>query len=473
MRKAVSQWEFGDLFTEGERKKTYSVGEITGVIRRLLEGKLGRIRVTGEISNYRKQSSGHCYFALKDASAQLSCVLFRRESVSHRSDIGHGAKVILEGDLTVYEARGQYQLIVRSVELDGVGALQRAFEQLKAKLESEGLFASERKREIPRYCFRLGIVTSESAAALRDVLQVTGRRHPALEWVLHPTRVQGQDASDEIVGAIHGLNRYSMSLPPERRLGAILITRGGGSLEDLWAFNEESVARAVAASALPTISAIGHETDFTICDFVADLRAPTPSAAAELVTEGIFASRDGVEHAAGQMQAILERELEYLEGILRQVGRRLAVLHPRRVIERCRVRIDDFENGLARTLSGRKRGVVQQLDRLTFALSQLQPRRRLVRENGHVQLQAEHLAKLVRQTWKARRQQMDYFDRVLKLLSPLNILERGYSITRESESGRVVRSIKEIDRGTLLTTLLCDGEIHSEVREVGENSAAE
>src|ERR1019366_6574480 len=246
---AKSQWDFGELFPPEATRKVLSVSELTGTVRALLEKQLGLVWVGGEITNLRAQNSGHIYFTLKDAGAQLSCVLFSREKVAQRHLLADGQKVLLQGDVTVYEARGQYQLIVRAVELQGVGALQIAFEKLKQKLAAEGLFAAERKRPLPRYPQRIGLVTSPTGAAIRDVLHVVQRRNPGLEIILAPCRVQGDGAAKEIAGAVKLLNRYSVELASIQQfnnstnLDLILVTRGGGSLEDLWAFNEEPVAR--------------------------------------------------------------------------------------------------------------------------------------------------------------------------------------------------------------------------------------
>src|SRR5712691_8651367 len=262
-----SQWDFGELFpVEQIARKVLSVSELTWQIRRLLEQQVGRIWVTGEITNFRAQSSGHLYFTLKDANAQLSCVLFRGELQVDRSLLQDGRKVVLQGEVTVYESRGQYQLRVMAVELQGIGALQAAFEKLKQKLSAEGLFATERKRRLPPFPHRIGLVTSPTGAAIRDVLHGVERRNPALKILLAPCRVQGQGAGMEIASSIRLLNDYHARGSAGEGLDLILVTRGGGSLEDLWAFNEEVVAREIFNSALPIVSAVGHEIDFTISD---------------------------------------------------------------------------------------------------------------------------------------------------------------------------------------------------------------
>jgi exodeoxyribonuclease VII large subunit len=279
-KSSQSKWDFGELFAEEETRDVFTVSDLTTRVKRTLENQIGQVWVEGEISNLRAQASGHMYFSIKDARAQLTCVLFRGTRVGQRELMEDGQKVVLQGDLTVYEQRGQYQLIVRAVELQGVGALQVKFEKLKAKLQAEGLFDAETKQELPRFPQRIGIVTSLNAAALRDVLHVIHRRQPSLQIILAASRVQGQGAENEIATAVGQLNRWASSEP----LDLILVTRGGGSLEDLWSFNEEAVARAIHASSVPVVSAVGHEIDFTISDFVADARAATPSAAAEIIT---------------------------------------------------------------------------------------------------------------------------------------------------------------------------------------------
>src|SRR5579859_2927582 len=377
-----SQWDFGELFppspgnsgatgptesgTAGRR--ILSVTELTSQIRGLLEKSVGSVWVTGEITNLRAQSSGHMYFTLKDAGAQLSCVLFRGEAVRNRSVLQDGQKVLLQGDVTVYEARGQYQLIVRALEMQGVGALQIAFEKLKQKLAAEGLFAVERKRPLPKFPQRIGLVTSPTGAAIRDVLHVIQRRNPGLEVILVPCRVQGDGAGREIAGAIRLLNEFGAG-----KLDLILITRGGGSLEDLWAFNEEVVARAIFESAIPVVSAVGHETDFTIADFVADLRAATPSAAAEIITEGVFSSRKFLAQCGERMQQLFRRQFANKQFLLTQHAGRLARAHPRRKFQNWQQRLDELQTDLSRCLKHRVRHWQIALQNLSERLHRIRP----------------------------------------------------------------------------------------------------
>ena len=347
MPKQTSQWDFGgELFPPEATRRVFSVSELTTDIRRALEKQIGQIWVTGEITNLRQQMSGHIYFTLKDAGAQLSCILFRNDAVANRGALADGRKVILKGQITVYEPRGQYQLQVLAVELQGVGALQAAFEKLKEKLGAEGLFAAERKRPLPRFPQRIGLVTSPTGAAIRDVLHVMQRRNPTVEIVLAPCAVQGAGAAAEIAAAIALLNQWSQKSPVP--LDVILITRGGGSLEDLWAFNEEAVARAIFHSALPVVSAVGHEIDFTISDFVADLRAATPSAAAEILTEGVVAGARWVAQVPAQLGEKVRRRLLAERRHFEQLGRRLQTVHPRRQLDERRQQVDELQLAVSR-----------------------------------------------------------------------------------------------------------------------------
>jgi exodeoxyribonuclease VII large subunit len=437
-----SQWDFGELFPAAETRKVLSVWELTADIKRLLEKQIGAVWVGGEITNLRAQGSGHVYFTLKDAAAQLSCVLFRGTAAAQRAALADGQKVLLQGDITVYEARGQYQLIVRAVELQGVGALQLAFEKLKRKLAAEGLFAPERKRPLPRYPQRLGLVTSPTGAAIRDILHVIQRRNPALEMILAPCRVQGDGAALEIADAIKRLNEFHASCGPQpAALDLILVTRGGGSLEDLWAFNEEAVARAIFESVLPVVSAVGHEIDFTIADFVADVRAATPSVAAELITEDVFASREFVLAAPLRMRQLarrkLAREIENYDSLTGRLSR----LHPRRKLDESFQRLDDLQSGLLRGLRSAARSRTLVLDNLAGRFIRAKPSHQL----------------------KLRHEALRQLERRLHALGPEQVLARGYSITTDAATGNVLRDATKVKTGQRLKTRLARGEIKSAV----------
>ncbi|HRY49045.1 MAG TPA: exodeoxyribonuclease VII large subunit [Candidatus Paceibacterota bacterium] len=454
--KASSQWNFGELFSSESMRRVWTVGELTASIKQLLERQFGQVWISGEITNLRQQSSGHIYFTLKDAAAQLNCVLFRGDARSHRDLIADGQKVLLQGDLTVYEPRGQYQLLVKSVELQGTGALQLAFERLKRKLQAEGLFEPARKRPLPPCPNRIGVVTSLTGAALRDVLHVIQRRNPFLELILAPCRVQGDGAAPEIAGAIQRLNQLDLDL--------VLVTRGGGSLEDLWAFNEEIVARAIAASRLPVVSAVGHEIDFTIGDFVADLRAATPSAAAELLTEGSFARRQLLVTAPDRLRQQAQRRWDLSSRQLLQASGRLLRRHPRRLLQNQWQRIDECLNRLLRVVRERWKQARNTMDQSAQRLGRVRPTLQIARRRELLlQLQNLMLERL-RQQFRLRQSRWTQAQTRLELLSPLAILSRGYSITRDASSGRILRSANDVRDGQALITRLHQGEVRSVVK---------
>lgn len=475
-----SQWDFGELFPAEQTRKVLSVSELTAQVKRLLEKQIGSVWVSGEITNLRAQSSGHMYFTLKDAGAQLGCVLFRGEAVMNRSVLQDGQKVLLHGDVTVYEARGQYQLIVRAVELQGVGALQIAFEKLKQKLAAEGLFAPERKRPLPKYPQRIGLVTSPTGAAIRDVLHVVQRRNPGLEIILAPCRVQGEGAAEEIAAAIKLLNEFSVAAVYDRRsmvreemwqtavtnnLDSILVTRGGGSLEDLWAFNEEAVARAIFESAIPVVSAVGHEIDFTISDFVADARAATPSAAAEIITEGVFASREFVAEAPELLRRKIRRRLEGATEDFVQFQGRLARLHPRRRLNESLQRLDDLQTGLLRCAKQGARDRAVAWRNLTDRLLRVRPAQLLKQRRESLVMNRRHLRELAHAGLRNGKSRFETLEARLQLLGPEQVLARGYSITMDAATGKVLRNAAEVKAGQRLKTRLKQGELLSRMEK--------
>lgn len=462
-RQRQSQWDFGELFSQSDLRRVLTVAELTGQIRRLLESQVGAVWVSGEVSNLRVQASGHCYFTLKDATAQLACVLFRGEARATRHLLEDGRGVILQGDLTVYEPRGQYQLRVTAVEVRGLGALQVAFEQLKTRLQAEGLFDPDRKRPLPLYPARLGIVTSPTGAALRDVLHVLRRRFPALDLILAPARVQGEGAAAEIAAAIARLNAWSAAAPPSERIDLILVTRGGGSLEDLWAFNEEIVARAIHGSALPVVSAIGHETDFTISDFVADVRAATPSAAAEILTEHLWAGRLFVSDLVRRLPAIMAACLASRRETFESLRARLERLHPVRRIQLQSQRLDELNSNLQRTVRSHWRALLARSRSAFVAWTRLRPEARLTREKQVLAQLEQRLHQRVLECGKDHRARLDRLAERLRLLSPGHTLARGYSITRDADTGRLIRSVEEARHGQRIETHVRDGRFHSVV----------
>jgi exodeoxyribonuclease VII large subunit len=423
----VEQFELGfDLFPQ---RRVFSVSELNGAIRATLDGEFSDISVTGEISGLKLATSGHYYFTLKERESQIKAVAFRSAHRFWKFKPRDGIAVLARGRIDVYEARGEYQLLVEHLEPQGLGALQLAFERLKKKLAAEGLFAAERKRPLPRFPRRIGIVTSPRGAAVADMIQILSRRFPGLHIRLYPALVQGEGSVEEVV---RGIEYFSRSKWPD----VIIVGRGGGSLEDLWTFNEEAVARAIAASAVPVISAVGHETDVTIADFVADLRAPTPSAAAEMVVctrdelfERIAAARAKSAQAVRYRLAMLERRfrqqgIDRALGILhRRIGRGLQQTdeHEYRLRERMRAAIESRERA-RRTLEARLR----QFDvRPRLAADR---RRMEAAHNGALQLMHRRLA--------VERGRFDQLAAKLSQLSPLRVLERGYAIV--SNQGGIV-----------------------------------
>ncbi len=452
----------GQKLEEIAAPKIWTVSELTREIRFTLEKTFGSIWVEGEISNLRRPDSGHVYFTIKDAGAQLAAVLFRDNARDLGFEISDGQQVVALGEISVYEPRGQYQIICRRLLPKGLGALQAQFEALKRKLDAEGLFAATRKKPIPPFPEHIGIVTSPTGAAIRDILNIINRRYPNIHIVIYPVRVQGEGAAEEISEAIDQLNALSSS--EVLTLDVIIVTRGGGSLEDLWAFNEEIVARAIASSKIPIISAVGHEIDFTIADFVADLRAPTPSAAAELVVKQRLELIETIGQLQNRLARGLRHELTELRHRVEQATVSYAFRQPENLITQYRQRVDHTTDQMR-----------QRTEHL-LAIT-----RELVKSlNGRIQKQnpdAVIAEKLVRVSeLKARTDrlahtalvsQFDHRDQLAKRLDALShksTLRRGYSITRLTD-GRIVKTVKTVKSGDHLRTAVSDGEFGSVVEK--------
>jgi exodeoxyribonuclease VII large subunit len=409
-----------------------TVADLTATIRELLETGIGEVWLVGEISNFRAPGSGHLYFTLKDATATLAAVMFQREARRIGFPLQDGQAVLARGTITVYEARGQYQIQVVEIRPRGQGSLQQRFEELKSRLLEEGLFAAERKRPLPVFPEVIGIVTSLQGAVLQDMLQILQRRAPGIRILVRGVRVQGVGSGQEISEAIAAFSLEKIDL--------LVVARGGGSLEDLWAFNEEVVARALAACHVPTLSAVGHETDFTIADFVADLRAPTPSAAAELLT------RDWAEwrQILAKLQTRLERTTKQILGDHRRHLARLAssyaLREPRRVVRQWTQQIDDLrENLIARsrqTLQARR----QVLDLLKARLAAHQPRRELQRRRAHLQQLSARL----------------------RSLGPQATLDRGYALVLDDQNRVVSRAAKSLE-GNSMRVIVSNGVIAASI----------
>jgi exodeoxyribonuclease VII large subunit len=443
-----------------------SVTDLTRRVKDLLEEKFPGVWVEGEISNLRSPSSGHVYFTLKDANAQLAVVIFRGVATKVGFTLRDGLQVIAFGDVSVYERSGQYQLVARQLLPKGLGALQLAFEELKQRLAQEGLFDPARKRPIPVLPQHIGLVTSPAGAAIRDFLNIISRRFPNVHIVVNPVRVQGDGAGKEIAAAIDEFNALQAGgrLP----LDVLIITRGGGSLEDLWAFNEEVVARALARSKIPTISAVGHEIDFTISDFVADLRAPTPSAAAELVVK----AKDEFARQITQYQARLQKDLRLRLAEARQRFSTLAssyVFHrPAETIRQYQQQLDDCAHRLHRAPGatvaahrGRWRTVAQKFKLLSPQAVLVSRRQQLGANEHRFQAARAHLMEAIHH-------RLGQASAKLEILSPNATLQRGYSITVVPETGRIVRSVTHVQPGTTISTKVLDGAFGSVVSSTAD-----
>jgi exodeoxyribonuclease VII large subunit len=416
------------------RVEPLSVSALTAQIKEILEDQVGEVSVQGEISNLRHQSSGHYYFTLKDEGSQIPCALFKGSALRLGVQPQDGAKVVAEGEVSVYAPRGAYQLIVRNLQPAGKGDLHQRFEDLKRKLEAEGLFSAERKREIPDFVERVVLVTSPTGAAVRDAIHVLQRRCPRVQLAVFGVKVQGEGAAEEVAEAIEEIGRRKMA-------DVVLVVRGGGSLEDLWAFNEEVVARAVVASPIPVISGVGHETDFTICDFVADVRAPTPSAAAEVVSRPDEDWREEVREWAERFQ---DATLQFLEEKKRRVGDlagSYVFREPGKMVEMSSQRVDELALQLSRGLESGWRYRKQAAEGLLVRWAALRPEQRLREFSLRVRAAMDRL----------------------RAMGPEETLKRGYALVQSPE-GKLIRKAEPARRQGDLVVRFADGKVEVKVK---------
>jgi exodeoxyribonuclease VII large subunit len=437
------------------RRRTFTVAELNAQLRALLDGEFTDIWVSGEISGCRTPSSGHCYFSLKDKDAQLKCVCYRSSLRYLKVKPQDGMAVLVRGRLDLYEARGEVQMLVEALEPQGHGALQFAFEQLKTKLAAEGLFEQARKRALPKYPQRIGIITSPTGAVIRDMANVLSRRFPGLHVRLYPSMVQGEGSVEQVCRSLEYFSRTNWAQ-------VVILARGGGSLEDLWTFNEEAVARAIASSTVPVVSAIGHETDFTIADFVADLRAATPSAAAELVIctrEQVFEQLSVFEHkmiqSARYRVAMCARRL-HQQG----VERASAVLH--RGIGRRMQRVDELDYNLRRAVNMRVAVSKRRLEEQSKRLRDLDLRLRLSAARRRLEKLEASLKTLVATRITKSRGSLEPLIAHITQLSPLRILDRGYAIVSNAE-GRIVKSPEDAALDEALEIRVAKGNLQAKV----------
>ena len=416
------------------RSEPLTVSALTAQIKEILEDQVGEVSVAGEISNLRRQSSGHYYFTLKDEGSQIPCALFQGSALRLKMAPKDGAKVVAQGEVSVYAPRGAYQLIVRSLEPVGKGDLHQRFEELKSKLEAEGLFSAERKRDLPYFVQKVAVVTSPTGAAVRDAIHVLQRRCPRIRITVFGVKVQGEGAAAEVAEAIEDIGRRKMA-------DVVLVVRGGGSLEDLWAFNEEVVARAVVASPIPVISGVGHETDFTICDFVADVRAPTPSVAAEMVSRPDV---DWVEELRSWRDRLGEAAVDFLEEKRRRLGDlagSYVFREPRKMVEMSGQRVDELAVQLTRGLESGWRYRKQYAEGLLGRWLALRPERRFRELSLRVQAAADRL----------------------RAMGPEETLKRGYALVQTAE-GKLVRNVEPARRIGDLVVRFSDGKLEVKVK---------
>jgi exodeoxyribonuclease VII large subunit len=432
-----------------------SVSDLTRQIRESLEGRYADVWVEGEISNYRPHSSGHHYFTLKDARAQISCVMWRNQSRSLPEPIRDGRLVQAQGAISVYEARGQYQLVVNWMQPKGFGELQARFEALKRRLDAEGLFSPERKRRLPSFPRSVALVTSSTGAAIQDMLNILSRRAPWLSILVWPVRVQGDGAAAEIAAAVGQIGHPGA--PP---VDVVIVGRGGGSIEDLWSFNEESVARAIAACPVPVISAVGHEIDFTIADFVADLRAPTPSAAAELVAPDGVELRHRLENHLKRLDLRLERVMTDATGSLDYQRRSLAAREPSRRIGECAQMADDLRDQLEEAIDDFLSNAWNDLDQSRRILDLKHPGAVMARFSERLREWPDRLNRRLDGLIETRSTSLFQIRKMLELLSPDSVFRRGYSMTLD-ENGNILTDSARISSGDRLRTRLAKGEVLS------------
>jgi exodeoxyribonuclease VII large subunit len=437
-------------------RKTWTVSELTGKIRDLLAKNFTDISVQGEISNCREAQSGHIYFTLKDDRAQVRCVFFKQQQRGIKFRPEDGLLMTVRGSISVYETRGEYQIYVENLEPVGRGALQLAFEQLKKRLEAEGLFDAARKKPLPLLPRRIGIITSPKGAAVRDVVRILTRRYPNVHLTVYPVRVQGEGSAEEIVKALKFFNQKKL-------VDVLILARGGGSLEDLWSFNEEIVARAIFSSEIPVISGIGHETDFTIADFVADVRASTPSAAAELVVQ---TRREFDKHVA-ELRGALAEQMRYrilvLSRRVHELAARRGFRRPLDLLRQQRQRADEMTARLARGLHAslehsRKRFTAAHLRIVSFDF-----RMKIAALRLRLEKRSTELAARAERLLRAKRERIDRLRVQLEERSPLRVLERGYAIATDA-AGNVLRDAAQVALGDTVAVQLHRGRLTTEIK---------
>ncbi|EOI1353324.1 exodeoxyribonuclease VII large subunit [Citrobacter amalonaticus] len=436
----------------------FTVSRLNQTVRLLLEQEMGQVWISGEISNFSQPSSGHWYFTLKDDTAQVRCAMFRNSNRRVTFRPQHGQQVLVRANITLYEPRGDYQIIVESMQPAGEGLLQQKYEQLKTKLQAEGLFDQQHKQPLPSPAHCVGVITSKTGAALHDILHVLKRRDPSLPVIIYPTAVQGDDAPGQIVRAIELANT-------RQECDVLIVGRGGGSLEDLWSFNDERVARAIFASAIPVVSAVGHETDVTIADFIADLRAPTPSAAAEMVSRNQQELLRQILSAQQRLGMAMDYFLANRSRRFTQIYHRLQQQHPQLRLARQQTALERLHQRMNVAIDGQLKRTSQRQSRLLQRLSQQNPQPRIHRAQTRIQQLEYRLAENVRSRLSATRERFGNAVTHLEAVSPLSTLARGYSVSTAND-GKVLKKVKQVKTGDVMTTRLEDGWVESQVTDI-------
>jgi len=433
----------------------FTVSRLNTTVRQLLEQEMGSVWLSAEISNFSQPASGHWYFTLKDDGAQVRCAMFRNSNRRVTFRPQHGQQILVRATITLYEPRGDYQLIIESMHPAGEGALQQQFDLLKAKLASEGLFDQQHKQPLPEPAKQVGVITSATGAALHDVLRVLHRRDPSLPVVIYPTPVQGADAPAAIVRAIELANQRA-------ECDVLIVGRGGGSLEDLWSFNEERVARAIFASRIPVVSAVGHETDVTIADFVADLRAPTPSAAAEIVSRNQTELLRQLLSQQQRLEMAMDYYLAQQQRRFSRLDHRLQQQHPQLRLARQQTALFRLQQRLNEAVENRLRQSLRQQDRLSQRLAAHQPQPRLFQAQRQLEQMRYRLQQSMEKMLNRDRQRFATLAAQLEGVSPLATLARGFSVTTDI-AGQVVKKTAQLQSGDTLRTRLDDGWVESQV----------
>lgn len=436
----------------------FTVTRLNTTVRQLLEQEMGSVWLSAEISNFSQPASGHWYFTLKDDGAQVRCAMFRNSNRRVTFRPQHGQQILVRATITLYEPRGDYQLIIESMHPAGEGALQQQFELLKTKLAGEGLFDQQHKQPLPEPAKQVGVITSATGAALHDVLRVLHRRDPSLPVVIYPTPVQGADAPAAIVRAIELANQRA-------ECDVLIVGRGGGSLEDLWSFNEERVARAIFASRIPVVSAVGHETDVTIADFVADLRAPTPSAAAEIVSRNQTELLRQLLSQQQRLEMAMDYYLAQQQRRFSRLDHRLQQQHPQLRLARQQTALFRLQQRLNEAMENRLRQTMRQQDRLAQRLAAHQPQPRLFQAQRQLEQMRYRLQQSLEKRLNHDRQRFATLAAQLEGVSPLATLARGFSVTTDL-SGQVVKKTAQLQSGDMLRTRLDDGWVESQVTSV-------